>query len=139
MGKKQTVSLQEHNAALREADQCMTETLARVMEKRLDGMNEFRGSLEDQARRMITRPEHDALIVQIGQRFDTLTARMNEEFASLNEYKAQSQGGASSHQVSTVQNIAIAGIAVSIIGNGVTFIGVLVALAALAVHLLLGK
>lgn len=72
-------------------------TLARdSMEKRLEGMNEFREQLKDQASRFITRTEHDALI-----------SKYDMEIKALTKAKDLLEGKADQKSVFITQVIAI--------------------------------
>jgi hypothetical protein len=49
----------------------------RNMEKRLDGMNEFRNSLSDQSRMLMPRIESEKAHKELSDRVDTLASRLN--------------------------------------------------------------
>ena len=63
-----------------------------AMNSRLEGMNEFRETLQDQASRFITRDEHDIV---------------KEELASLREFKAAVQSKASQSSVYVAWALAV--------------------------------
>jgi hypothetical protein len=50
----------------KDRDDARRESVA-SMEKRLDGMNEFRETLSEQARTYVTRPEHEQLTMQVSE------------------------------------------------------------------------
>lgn len=76
-------------------------TLAReAMNKRLDGMNEFRETLKDQASKFITRPEHDVLIKDINE---------------LREFRIKLESKADQSQVNRALLISIIGIVLAIL------------------------
>ncbi len=102
---------------------------------KLSKMNEIRGALSDAQAQMVTRTEHDALISSIHTQMTSLSESMNREFKALNEYKALTQGGASSHQVTVVQSIALAGVLLSLISTGVGTLGLVI----MVIHLYIGK
>lgn len=63
-----------------------------AMNSRLEGMNEFRETLQDQTSRFITRDEHDIV---------------KEELASLREFKAAVQSKASQSSVYVAWALAV--------------------------------
>ena len=77
------------------------------MEKRLEGMNEFRRTIEDQGSRMITRAEHQ----------ETHNA-LNEDIRSLRESRAEINGKASQTSMLAALLIATLGVILS----GLSFI-----------------
>jgi len=79
-------------------------TSASSLEKRLEGMNEFRSQLKDQASGFFTRNEHE----QFAQRIE-------EDIRSLRESRAELGGKASALQANITLAIAIIGLALSAI------------------------
>lgn len=75
-----------------------TESTAAAMEKRLEGMNEFRDTLKDQAGRFFTRDEHEAYRKVI-----------DVEVRSLNEFRAELTGKASQASVNVTFVLAAIG------------------------------
>lgn len=75
------------------------EVLAELMEKRLDGMNEFRATLKDQSEKFITRAEHDVLA---------------EKIQDLMEYRAELKGKASQTSAMISLIIAVLGLLLSV-------------------------
>ena len=73
------------------------------MQKRLDGMNEFRDTLKDQASRFVTRDE-------MAIKLDLI----NEQLKVLQYYKAQLEGKASQTQANIILLISILGLALSV-------------------------
>lgn len=74
------------------------------MDKRLDGMNEFRESLRDQAAQMVTRTE-----------CSILHKKIDEDLRILRESKAMLEGKASQLSVNITLAIAIVGSIVSVV------------------------
>ena len=72
---------------------------------RLESMNEFRDSLEDQTSHYITRTEHDALI-----------SKYDAEVRILRDTDARAEGKASQNSVVVAYLIAISGIIIGVIG-----------------------
>jgi len=75
------------------------------MDKRLEGMNEFRAQLKEQAGHFITRIEHDALIF-----------KYDEEIKQLNKAKDILEGKASQWSVNVAQIMAAASLVASMLG-----------------------
>jgi hypothetical protein len=90
----QSVSLKEHIESRLSALEKAISEAKHDLEKRLEGMNEFRAQLKDQAYSFITRNEY-ALCIE----------RINSEINSLKEFKAALDGKAS--QRSTIISIVI--------------------------------
>jgi archaellum component FlaC len=66
------VSLKEYiDAQLESRDKAVISALA-SNEKRLDGMNEFRDALKDQAGRFITRTEYETLMTKLNEEIDEI-------------------------------------------------------------------
>lgn len=82
------------------------------MEKRLDGMNEFRGALKDQTDKMMPREEyyiqHENLI---------------REIKTLNTFKDEMKGAASRADVNRSTAFGVMGIVIGIIGIILGFFG----------------
>ena len=82
-----------------------TTIAAAQMEKRLEGMNEFREALKNQSTTFFTRPEHD------------LYAKKNDDdIRTLRESRALLEGKASQLSTNIAMVLAIIGLLVSIIG-----------------------
>jgi len=81
------------------------------MEKRLEGMNEFRDTLKDQASKFVTRDEMNA-------KFDALDKQVDD----LRMSKATLDGKASQQAVTTALMISLAGIILGIIGIIINFV-----------------
>jgi predicted nucleic acid-binding Zn-ribbon protein len=78
----------------------IVESQARVMEKRLETMNEFREQLKDQATTFITRREHDILLSDI---------------QNLKETRAMLEGKASQMSVNIAIVFSLIGMVISIV------------------------
>lgn len=76
------------------------------MEKRLEGMNEFRDTLKDQASRFITRDEVDAIRKSI-----------DADLRVLREYKAMVEGKASQQSVMIAYVMSGIGLLMGILGT----------------------
>jgi len=75
-----------------------------AMEKRLDGMNEFREALKDQSVRFITRDEVEGRI-----------SRMDATIKSLELSKAQLEGKANQSALNSTLFISVIGLALSVV------------------------
>jgi len=82
------------------------------MDKRLDGMNEFRDTLKDQAARFVTREEMNLVV-------DRLRADIKE----LQLAKALLEGKASEESVNVVAGRAQWGLVLGSIGTAIALIG----------------
>ena len=78
-----------------------TELAREAMEKRLDGMNEFRDTLRDQASKFIPRTEYDILC---------------DDVQKLKESRAEMRGKASQNSVIVAYIFAVIGIGIGIVG-----------------------
>lgn len=78
---------------------------------RLEGMNEFRNSMKDQATQYITRAEHDALITKI-----------DSDVRYLREATAEAKGKATQQSVSIAYIISFIGLLVAVVSLVIKFI-----------------
>jgi len=78
-----------------------TDLAAKAMDKRLDGMNEFRDALKDQNKLFVTKEMHDKVL---------------DDIKFLREEHAKQEGKASQSSVNFAMFIAIAGIFIGIVG-----------------------
>jgi len=86
--------------------------IARVgMEKRLEGMNEFRQQLNDQAKEFITRPELNAIRKEI-----------EADIRILRESKATLEGKADQKAVNIAMAISLIGLIIGVIAIIIHFI-----------------
>ena len=99
------ISLKEFIEAKFVSIEQATELSRQAMEKRLEGMNEFRETLRDQASKFITRNELESAIEKI-----------TIELKSLNKAKDILEGKASQNSVNLAILVAIISILVSIVG-----------------------
>lgn len=99
------VSLKEHIEVRLCAIEHATATAAAAMEKRLDGMNEFRDTLKDQAGRFTTR---DEVSLQLAPIRDSLN--------DLRTFKDQMEGKASASSVHIAWVLSIIGLILGAIG-----------------------
>ena len=103
------VSLKEHVESLLRGMELRTEQARVSMEKRLDGMNEFRDTLKDQAARFVVR---DDLIP------------IRKDIDEMKSFQDKLSGKASQQDVNRANFFAIAGFALGIIGILLRFLGV---------------
>lgn len=99
------VSLKEYLESRIDAVKDSITTAQIAMEKRLEGMNEFRETLRDQASKLVTRAE-----------LDSRDALINSDIRVLREAKATLDGKASQFSLAVAMVLAIAGLIVGIIG-----------------------
>jgi predicted nuclease with TOPRIM domain len=99
------VSLREYLESRIAAVEKGIEVANRSMQERLQGMNEFRDTLKDQAGRFVTRDELDSKMNNV-----------NEQLKGLQYFKAQLEGKASQTQANIILLISIVSLAVSIVG-----------------------
>jgi hypothetical protein len=97
------VSLKEYLESRISAVEKSIEVANCAMQKRLEGMNEFRDTLKDQAARFVTRDEMDIKL-----------SSLNEQLKSLNYFKASLEGKASQTQANIILLISIVGLALSV-------------------------
>jgi hypothetical protein len=81
-----------------------TKVAYNAMEKRLEGMNEFRQAMADQSNTFVTRSE-----------ISQFTDRVNADLRMLRESKAELQGKASQLSVNIALFLSVAGIGISLI------------------------
>ena len=81
-----------------------------AMEKRLDGMNEFRQQLGDQTKHFITRPEHD---------------RLDSDIKVLRERIDRGEGTQSGRQTGTMNMQGWAGVFVGIAGVAIAAVALM--------------
>ena len=101
--KRDAVTLRDYFEARIVALEKATSLAAATMDKRLDGMNEFRDTLKDQASRFITR---DELRIQMHA--------TNETLKSLQSYRDQMEGKASAKSVYVAMALSIIGLIIGL-------------------------
>ena len=105
---------------------------ASSMEKRLEGMNEFRDQLRDQTGTFVTKPEYAQQVIRINediklladiksqfvgrQEHDSMLNKLNDDIRILRESKANLEGKASQASVNVAMIIAVIGIILAIVG-----------------------
>jgi hypothetical protein len=108
-----------------------------AMDKRLDGMNEFRNALKDQTSKSITRIEHDALIAKLDFEANVLSEKINMsvnnikekydvDIRMLRESKATLEGKASQGSVNMSIGLAALGLLLAALGLIVSAIHIFV-------------
>jgi 2-hydroxy-3-keto-5-methylthiopentenyl-1-phosphate phosphatase len=98
------VTLKEHFEALLHSLDLRAEQARQSMEKRLEGMNEFREAIKDQASKFPTRDEVCAIITPI-----------ERELKILNTFKDALEGKASQKDVTVAMVISGFGILLSVV------------------------
>jgi hypothetical protein len=98
------VPLKEHIERRLESVEQATTLAARALEKRLEGMNEFREALKNQSATFVTRAE---LTVQV--------AKCESDIRMLREYKASLEGKASQLYVTITLVIALVSMFTSLV------------------------
>jgi 2-phospho-L-lactate transferase/gluconeogenesis factor (CofD/UPF0052 family) len=106
-----------------------TEEAKRIMEKRLKGMNEFRGALKDQTSLMLSREEYGIQHQRLVDIMELHNKKLEDDVRMLRESKATLEGKASQESVeklrahTTVMTIiAVISILVSIVAIIITII-----------------
>ncbi len=101
-------------AALVSADRAVTKAEGAAKE-RLDSMNEFRGTLSDQATTFITRNEAEQRLTSTAEKMETMMVSISERVSKLENFQSESLG--ISHQNSSykAQNMWMIGIVVAIL------------------------
>jgi len=72
-------AMKESTTTALAAAQRAVEKAEGAVEKRLEGMNEFRGSLADQARLLMPRAEADSRIYALGEQLKDLASRIDRQ------------------------------------------------------------
>jgi len=90
-------------------------------EKRLEGMNEFRGQLIDQATMLMPRSEAEQRMTQLAEKINDLDSKFSREFASVNKRLDLTEGHSGGMN-------AIWGYIIGGIGSAVAMISVIVLL-----------
>jgi hypothetical protein len=101
---KNYVTLKEYLESRLENIEKSTDLAARIMEKRLEGMNEFRETLKDQASQFVTRTE---LIV--------IQKAIEKDIRELRDFKATIEGKASQLSVIIATALSILGLFLAVI------------------------
>jgi hypothetical protein len=100
------VSLKEHMESRIAALEKATEVAAREMNRRLEGMNEFRAQLDEQTRTFVDKDGFE-------HRHEAACSRIKE----LESFKDKLEGKASQKSVDSARWIALAGLALGIIAT----------------------
>lgn len=72
-------AMKESTTTALAAAQRAVEKAESAVEKRLEGMNEFRGSLADQARLLMPRAEADSRMAQLAEQLKNLASRVDRQ------------------------------------------------------------
>ena len=105
MNEEGKVSLKEHVESRLVALEKATDLAARTLEKRLEGMNEFREALKNQTSLFVTRTEID---IQL--------SKINDDIRELRESKAMLEGKASQLYVTITLVVALLGLIIGVVG-----------------------
>jgi len=87
------------------------------MDKRLDGMNEFRNSLADQSRLFIPRKEVDVVITGLENKINSLEVGIVDRLKALEDNKNLNTGKTSMIMLIMSVIIAVSGIAIGLVGH----------------------
>ena len=109
---RESVSLREYFDARLAAQDRATEIARLAMEKRLDGMNEFREALKDQSNRNVTKAEYDDCV-----------RRILADVRELRESRAELAGKASQSSVDRALVISLSGLGLAILSVILRLIG----------------
>jgi len=103
--KASDVSLKEHIESRLASLEKATELARFQMEKRLEGMNEVRAQLKEQAAQFISRAE-----------YDSKHERLITEIRDLRESRAELQGKASQKSLNITLGVAIISLVIALVG-----------------------
>ena len=106
-----SISLKEYIEAKIGAVEKATTIASANLEKRLEGMNEFREALKDQTAKFITRNEHEAMM-----------NNYNKDIRELRESRAMLEGKANQSSLNIVLGVSLVAILISIIDLIIRFI-----------------
>ena len=117
------VALKEHMESLLRAQREYLETrlnsieqatkvATRILDSRLDAMNEFRDALKDQAARLATREE---LTIQVN--------KLTDDIIELKQFRAVLEGKASQQSVNIALFLSTAGLLIGVIGLAMKIVG----------------
>ena len=112
----EAVTLREFIEAKLAANERAVELAARSMEKRLDGMNEFRDTLRDQAARFVTREEVALQLARLTDFTAAERAAIKEQLAGLQTFKDRLDGKASASAVYIGYALSILGLVLAVAG-----------------------
>jgi hypothetical protein len=104
-------ALQRHIEAQLQSIDRATCLALQAMDKRLEVMNEFRGSLNDTTSRLVSREELAALNV----RYLDSVARLDADISELKTYRATMEGKASQSSVNTATVLSVLGLVMAIV------------------------
>jgi hypothetical protein len=114
MDEKTSLALESSKEAVLKAET--------ATEKRFEGVNEFRGTLSDQAANLLPRSEAAARFGGIDDKIEALKEGFSKEISSLRESRSESGGERLAHQGSRQQNNWVIGI---LVGLGIAAMQVL--------------
>jgi len=108
------IGLKEYFEARLAALEKAIETARVGMEKRLDGMNEFRDALKDQSARSPTREEVERRIDVVDANLCSSVEALEKDIKELMKFKNQLEGVASQKDVNSARIIAYVGLAIAL-------------------------
>ena len=106
--------LEKQTALMIEAVEDATRLAAGILERRLEGMNEFRDQLKDQASQFVTRDE-------LGLQLKSI----NDNITELRTFKDRLEGKASQQSVNIAWGIAAVGIIISITATVISLVSLI--------------
>ena len=110
------VTLKEHfDERMRSQDRAVQVAVA-ALEHRLEGMNEFRATVNEIANRSVTRQEFDLLRNKLSDQFAETKERTDSDIRSLRESRALLEGKASQSSVILAMILSISGLLLGVIG-----------------------
>lgn len=120
MTEKETISLREYfESKLKDMDKA-TGVALDSLNKRLEGMNEFRDSLKDQATRLVSKAE-----------YENSHLRLEEDIRSLRESRAEIMGKASKDDVRASEKLANRAILIGAVSAVIAAIAVIITIISL--------
>jgi hypothetical protein len=116
LSSSEAVTLRDYIEAKLAASEKALELASHTMDKRLDGMNEFRETLREQAARFVTRDEVALQMARMTDFASAERAAMKEQLAGLQTFRDQLEGKASASAVYISYGLALLGLVLSIVG-----------------------
>lgn len=100
----EAVTLKEYFQAKFENQERAVAVATATLEKRLEGMNEFRNALKDQSGQFVQRPE-----------LDVRMTKLTDDIAELKTFRDRLEGKASAQSVYIAYGISLLGLALSVL------------------------
>jgi len=99
------------------------DTATAALDKRLDGMNEIRGTMKDQQAQTPTRTEVNGQIKALRDEFYLQLSPVNQVAEDAKKFMAVAQGKASQSSVTVVTIISVSGLLIGLIGIALRLAG----------------